>query len=88
LLGGIQPHGVLLAFRAAGPHRGRGERQRRTRSSASRPQALLGQPITRVLDADTPAPRARRGPSSGPVRVVVAGRPCSALLHDSDGLAV
>ena len=86
LLGGIQPHGVLLAFR---------EPDLSVQVASANadgllgvtPQALLGVPITRVLD-ESSLRRVRAGSARGPVRVDVGGRACSALLHDSDGLTV
>ncbi|MCP3135736.1 ATP-binding protein [Pyxidicoccus xibeiensis] len=86
LLGGIQPHGVLLAFREPDLTVAVVSANAEALLGVS-PQALRGQPVTRVLDADT-LRRVRAGTASGPVRVKVGGRACSALLHDSDGLAV
>ena len=86
LLGGVQPQGVLVAFRES-------DLAIAVVSANAAPllgpatQGLLGQPITRVLDAPTLL-RVRAGTASGPVRVTVGARACSALLHDSDGLAV
>ncbi|NMO16082.1 GAF domain-containing protein [Pyxidicoccus fallax] len=86
LLGGVQPHGVLLAFRP--PDLTIAVVSANTEPLLGRsPQALLGQSITRVLDTPNLG-RVRVGTAAGPVRVSVSGRPCSALLHDSDGLTV
>jgi light-regulated signal transduction histidine kinase (bacteriophytochrome) len=86
LLGGIQPHGVLLAFREPAP-------QPLVVVSANTeallglpPQALVGAPITRVVPPE--ALERVRAQGGGPARVVVEGRAFSALLHTSDGLAV
>ncbi|AEI62667.1 ATP-binding protein [Corallococcus macrosporus] len=86
LLGGVQPHGVLVAFHAAS--------SRITVVSANTepllgaaPPALLGQPITAVLDAESLA-RVRAGSGTGPVRVRAGGRACSALLHASGDASV
>lgn len=86
LLGGIQPHGVLLAFREPDLVVAVASANTEPLLGLS-PQALLGQPITRVLDAPA-LHRVHAGTAAGPVRVTVRGRACSALLHDSDGLAV
>ncbi|MBZ4415292.1 ATP-binding protein [Myxococcus sp. RHSTA-1-4] len=86
LLGGVQPHGVLLAFRE--PDLAVTVVSANTESLPGLPpQALLDQPITRVLDAPG-LRRVRAGTAAGPVRVTVGGLACSALLHDSDGLSV
>lgn len=86
LLGGVQPHGVLLAFR---------EPDLSVQVVSANAEALLGVPpaalrgqgVTRVLDADS-LRRVRAGTAAGPVRVTAGGRACSALLHESDGLTV
>lgn len=86
LLGGIQPHGVLLAFRE--PDLAVEVVSANTEALLGlAPQRLLGQSVTRVLDEVT-LRRVRAGSATGPVRVDVAGRACFALLHDSEGLAV
>ncbi|NOK16048.1 ATP-binding protein [Corallococcus carmarthensis] len=86
LLGGIQPRGVLVAFRkdteavavvSANVHALLG----------AGPDALLGKPLSRVLPHGLLA-RVEAGVGPGPVTVEVSGQRCSALLHDSDGLRV
>jgi light-regulated signal transduction histidine kinase (bacteriophytochrome) len=86
LLGGIQPRGVLLAFREPDLAVAVVSANAEALLGAS-PQALLGQPITSVLDEAT-LRRVRVGTVAGPVRVAAGGRACSALLHESDGLTV
>ena len=86
LLGGVQPHGVLLAFRE--PDLTVAVVSDNTEGLLGlSPQSLRGQPVTRVLDADS-LRRVRAGSATGPVRVTAGGRACSALLHVSDGLSV
>ncbi|WP_426757077.1 ATP-binding protein [Myxococcus sp. Y35] len=86
LLGGIQPHGVLLAFH---PESGRIEVVSGNAGAllGQPPASLRGQPITTVLDSEA-LQRVRAGTSTGPVSVRAGGRACSALLHVSDGLCV
>ncbi|MCY1016864.1 ATP-binding protein [Pyxidicoccus sp. MSG2] len=86
LLGGVQPHGVLLAFRESDLTVAVVSANVEALFGLS-PAALRGQSVTRVLDADS-LRRVRAGTASGPVRVKAGDRPCSALLHDSDGLTV
>ncbi|QSQ20259.1 GAF domain-containing protein [Pyxidicoccus parkwayensis] len=86
LLGGVQPHGVLLAFREPGLSVEVVSANAESLLGLP-PEALRGQPITRVLDADS-LQRVRTGTAAGPVRVTAGGRACSALLHLSDGLTV
>ncbi|MCY1036379.1 ATP-binding protein [Corallococcus sp. BB11-1] len=86
LLGGIQPRGVLVAFEPAG-----GTIAVVSANAAgllgAGPDALVGQPLTRLLPRDALA-RVEAGVALGPVNVEVGGRRCSALLHESDGLRV
>ena len=86
LLGGIQPRGVLVAFEP-----GRGTITVVSANAATllgmEPGALLGQPLSRVLSPDALA-RVEEGAALGPVTVEAGGQPCSAVLHDSDGLRV
>ncbi|WP_163990380.1 ATP-binding protein [Pyxidicoccus caerfyrddinensis] len=86
LLGGVQPHGVLLAFREPDLSVAVVSANVEALLGLS-PAALRGQPVTRVLDADS-LRRVRAGTAAGPVRVTAGGRACSALLHDSDGFTV
>lgn len=86
LLGGVQPRGVLVAFEP-----GQGTIGVVSANAATllgmEPGALLGQPLSRVLSPDALA-RVEAGTALGPVTVEAGGQPCSALLHDSDGLRV
>lgn len=86
LLGGVQPHGVLLAFREPDLTVAVASANVEALLGMSS-QALHGQPVTRVLDADS-LRRVRAGTAAGPVRVKAGGRACSALLHASDGFTV
>jgi len=86
LLGGIQPHGVLLAFRAPG-------RILEAVSANTEPllgQApgqLLGQPLESVLPPEVLVQLPLDTPR-GNVRVELRGRDLAALWHPSDGLTV
>jgi two-component system, chemotaxis family, sensor kinase Cph1 len=84
LLGGIQPRGVLIAFRKDG---GTIAVVSANVGSllGSGPDAWVGQPLARVLSQEQ---LARVVAAPGPVTVEVQGQRCSALLHDSDGLFV
>nr|7JR5_A Chain A, Photoreceptor-histidine kinase BphP [Stigmatella aurantiaca DW4/3-1]7JR5_B Chain B, Photoreceptor-histidine kinase BphP [Stigmatella aurantiaca DW4/3-1] len=86
LLGGIQSHGVLLAFR--GPDRLLEVVSANAQALLGRPpETLLGQPVGRVLPAEVLAqwePLVARGS----VRVVLPAGAYRALLHESDGLTV
>jgi light-regulated signal transduction histidine kinase (bacteriophytochrome) len=86
LLGGIQPHGVLLAFREE-PTRPLAVVSANTESLLGLPpEAILGASLTRLVpEAELERVRAQ---GAGPVRVVVEGRAFTALLHASDGLSV
>ncbi|AKQ69060.1 Phytochrome, two-component sensor histidine kinase [Myxococcus hansupus] len=86
LLGGIQPHGVLVAFH---PETLRIEVVSGNAEPllGQPPSALRGQSITAVLD-EAALRRVRAQSLIGPVAVQAGGRACSALLHASDGLQV
>ncbi len=86
LLGGIQPHGVLVAF-----HPGSARIEVVSANAEALlgrpPSALRGQSITTVLD-EAALRRVRANSAAGPVAVQAGGRACSALLHDNNGLSV
>ncbi|WP_163783283.1 ATP-binding protein [Myxococcus vastator] len=86
LLGGVQPHGVLVAFQTASSRIEVVSANAETLLGAA-PSALRGQPITSLLDAET-LRRVQAGSVSGPVVVEAGGRACSALLHVSGDLSV
>ncbi|OJH37233.1 ATP-binding protein [Cystobacter ferrugineus] len=90
LLGGIQPHGALLAFSEP-------DLTLRVVSAnieawlGRAPQALLGQPLAEFLHPTSLALLNRALSQQGPVgtlRIEAAGHPFVGLLHRSDGLAV
>jgi light-regulated signal transduction histidine kinase (bacteriophytochrome) len=89
LLGGIQPHGVLLAFsepdftlRLVSDNTGE--------LLGRPPEALLGQPLSEVLHASSLVllTRALSQPASGQLRLEAAGRFFTGVPHRSDGLVV
>ncbi|MFP2958602.1 ATP-binding protein [Myxococcus sp. 1LA] len=86
LLGGVQPHGVLVAFHASTSLIAVVSANAEALLGAA-PSALLNQPITAVLDAET-LRRVRAGSVNGPVQVQAGGRACSALLHVSGDVSV
>ncbi|NOK33028.1 GAF domain-containing protein [Corallococcus exercitus] len=86
LLGGIQPRGVLVAFRKDTEAVAVVSANAAALLGAG-PDALVGQPLSRVLPHGLLA-RVEAGAGPGPVTVEVSGQRCSALLHDSDGLRV
>ena len=90
LLGGIQPHGVLLAFRE--PDLTLALVSANTEALLGRsPQALMGRPLSEVLSATSLAALTEalaRPTMDGVVRIEVAGWPFSGLVHRSDGLVV
>jgi chemotaxis family two-component system sensor kinase Cph1 len=90
LLGGIQPHGVLLAFSEP-------ELTQRVVSANTEallglaPPALLGRPLAELLHPTSLALLNRalsQQGSAGTLRIEAAGRSFVGLLHRSDGLAV
>ncbi|MBN1207286.1 MAG: GAF domain-containing protein [Myxococcaceae bacterium] len=86
LLGGIQPHGVLLAFR--GPERTLAVVSANTQELLGRPpEALLGLPLAQVLPPDMLL-QLDAASAQGFARVELQGRAFRALLHASDGLTV
>ncbi|MCY1074437.1 ATP-binding protein [Archangium lansingense] len=89
LLGGIQPHGVLLAF--SEPDLTLRLVSANTEAWLGRPpQALLGRPLAEVLHFSSLVllTRALSQPVNGTLRLEAAGRFFMGLLHRSDELAV
>ncbi|PTL81887.1 histidine kinase [Vitiosangium sp. GDMCC 1.1324] len=89
LLGGIQPHGVLLAF--SEPDLTVKVVSANTQEMLGRPpEALLGRPLGEVLPPSSLAilTRALLPPTPERVRIEAAGRFFVGLLHRSDGLGV
>jgi light-regulated signal transduction histidine kinase (bacteriophytochrome) len=89
LLGGIQPHGVLLAF--SEPDLTLAVVSANTEALLGRPpQSLLGRPLAEVLHASSLLllTRALSQPVTSTLRLEAGGRFFSGLLHRSDGLAV
>ncbi len=89
LLGGIQPHGVLLAF--SEPDLTLAVVSANTEALLGRPpEALLGRPLAEVLHASSLAllTRALSQPFTRSLRLEAAGRFFIGLLHRGDGLAV
>ena len=90
LLGGIQPHGLLLAFSEPALTLAVVSANTESWLGAS-PEALLGRPLAEVLHPTSLAlvSRALAQPSSGgTLRIEAAGRAFVGLLHRGDGLAV
>jgi len=86
LLGGIQPHGVLLAFRE--PQRTLEAVSANTEPLLGRaPRQLLGQPLESVLPPEVLV-RLPLGAEQGTARVELQGRALAALWHQSDGLTL
>ncbi len=89
LLGGIQPHGALLAFTE--PDLSLAVVSANTQEWLGvSPQALLGRPLADVLHPTSLAlvSRALTQPAGGSLRIEAAGRVFVGLLHRRDGLAV
>ncbi|MDY7227098.1 ATP-binding protein [Hyalangium rubrum] len=86
LLGGIQPHGVLLAFE--GPQRTLAVVSANAQALlGSPPQELLGKSLEQVLPAQVLARLGAPSPA-GSARVELGGTAFRALWHESDGLTV
>ncbi len=89
LLGGIQPHGVLLAF--SEPDLTLAVVSANTEALLGRPpESLLGRPLAEVLHASSLVllTRALSQPFTRTLRLEAAGRFFIGLLHRGDGLAV
>ncbi|WP_375770691.1 ATP-binding protein [Archangium gephyra] len=89
LLGGIQPHGVLLAF--SEPDLTLRMVSANTEALLGRPpEALLGRPLSELLPASSLVllTRALSQPTPGTLRLEAAGRFFTGVPHRSDGLAV